>query len=364
MQFKSIDQQVVVIMGASSGIGRATALRFAALGARVIVAARGEDGLASLVSEIESRGGTAKAVKADVSDPDAVEMVAEQAVLTYGRIDTWVHLSAVIVFSTFEETTVEEMKRIIDVNLLGQMYGARAALPRLRQQGRGAFISVSSGTGIVSLPLESTYSASKHGVVGFLDSLRLELMRAGAPIAVTNIMPSAVNTPIFNTALTRLGVKPRPIPPVYEPRVVVDAIVYAAEFPTRDIVVGASGMAIIAMKRLSPRLTDAFLLRAAFRTQMTSIEKEPSAPNNLFQPLGPAFDKVEGDFAAEALAGSLMTSLRTTGFARALSQVTGVVLDAAGTVAAWGYFGALRVLFPQSWRAIAPASTEGSSSSP
>ncbi|HYQ84504.1 MAG TPA: SDR family oxidoreductase [Rubrobacter sp.] len=200
MQLKRVGDQVVVLMGASSGIGRETALRFARKGAKVVVSARGEEGLDSLVEEIRREDGEAIAVPADTSEFDRVKAVADRAVQEYGRLDTWVHLAAVGLFATFEETTPEEFGRIIDVNLMGQVYGAMAALPHIKREGGGALIHVSSMGAKRSIPLQSAYCASKHGIDGFLESLRVELQHEKLPISVTQVMPATINTPLFDKA--------------------------------------------------------------------------------------------------------------------------------------------------------------------
>src|SRR5215203_627771 len=217
MRLKAIDEQVVVLMGASSGIGRESALRFARKGAKVVVSARGEEGLNSLVQEIRDKGGEATYVVADTSDFEQVKAVAERAVEEYGRLDTWVHLAAVGLFATFEETTPEEFARVVDVNLMGQVYGGMAALPHLKREGRGALIHVSSVEAKRSLPFHSAYGASKHGIDGFLEALRVELKHEGWPIGVTQLLPATINTPFFDKARTKLGVKPVAPPPIYQP---------------------------------------------------------------------------------------------------------------------------------------------------
>src|SRR3712207_2602306 len=164
MQLKPVEEQVVVLMGASSGIGRETALRFAKRGAKVVVSARSEQGLDSLVDEIRRGGGGGLAVPAEVTDFEQVKAVADRAVEEYGRLDTWVHLAAVGLFATFEQTTPEEFERVINVNLMGQVYGAMAALPHLKREGRGALIHISSVEAKRSLPFHSAYAASKHGI--------------------------------------------------------------------------------------------------------------------------------------------------------------------------------------------------------
>jgi NAD(P)-dependent dehydrogenase (short-subunit alcohol dehydrogenase family) len=285
-QLKPIEEQVVALMGASSGIGRDTALRFAERGAKVVVSARSEPGLHSLVDEIRGKGGEATAVVADTSDFEQVKAVADRAVEEYGRLDTWVHLAAVGLFATFEQTTSEEFARVIDVNLMGQVYGAMAALPHLRREGRGALIHVSSVEAKRSFPFHSAYAASKHGIDGFLEALRVELKHEGWPISVTQVMPGTINTPFFDKGRTKLGVKPVGIPPIYEPETVANIIVYAAENPARDLVSGGAAQAMIINQRLSPRMVDAILAtRAGFSPQLTDEPRSEDDPDNLYAPI-------------------------------------------------------------------------------
>lgn len=295
MQLKPISQQVVAIVGASSGIGRETALQFAKKGAKVVVAARSQSGLESLVSEIKLFGGEAVAIVADVSEFDQVKAIADKAVEVYGRLDTWVHSAATGVLAPFDQITPEEFKRVIDVNLTGQAYGAMAALPHLKKEGRGALIHISSVEARRSIPLQSPYSASKHGVEGMLDSLRVELQHEGWPISVTNILPSVINTPFYNKVRTKLGVKPTGVPPYYQPSIVAEAILYVAEHPTRDFIVGDIGRVLDVMQRISPVLVDNILLLIGFAGQRTNEQKSEDAPNNVFEPIA-GYDTVEGDF--------------------------------------------------------------------
>jgi NAD(P)-dependent dehydrogenase (short-subunit alcohol dehydrogenase family) len=310
MQLKRLDRQVVAVVGASSGIGRETALRLARRGARVVVAARGEEGLRSLVEEIRSAGGQATAVVADVREFEQVRAIAERAIETYGHLDTWVHLAAVSMWAPFAQTTPEEFKQIIDVDLTGQAYGAMAALPHLRREGRGALIHVSSVEARVAFPLQSAYTAAKHGMHGFLKALRLELEHEGIPVSVTEVMPASINTPLFNKARTKLGVKPMPMPPIYQPHVVAEAILHAAEHPTRELIAGGAGAVLSMTQRLSPRMADAFLLSTAFRAQRTNEPKSEADPDNLFAPI-PGYDRVEGDFTSQARSTSAGTWLET-----------------------------------------------------
>ena len=286
LQLKPVGEQVVALMGASSGIGRETALRFAARGARVVVSARSEPGLRSLVEEIRERGGQATAVVAEVADFEQVRAVAQRAVEEYGHLDTWVHLAAVGLFATFEQTTPEEFARVIDVNLMGQVYGAMAALPHIKREGRGAMIHISSVEAKRAFPFHSAYAASKHGIDGFLESLRVELKHEGWPISVTQVMPGSINTPFFDKGRTKLGVKPVGIPPIYEPETVAKIILYAAENPARDLVSGGAAQAMILNQRLSPRMLDAILTtRAGFSPQMTDEPRSEKDPDNLYAPI-------------------------------------------------------------------------------
>jgi NAD(P)-dependent dehydrogenase (short-subunit alcohol dehydrogenase family) len=286
MQLKPVEDQVVAQMGASSGIGRETALRFAERGARVVVSARSEEGLASLVEEILDKGGEAVSIPAEASEFEQVKAVADRAVEEYGRLDTWVHLAAVGLFATFEQTTPEEFARVIDVNLMGQVYGAMAALPHLKRGGRGALIHISSVEAKRSFPFHSAYGASKHGIDGFLEALRVELRHEGWPISVTQVMPGTINTPFFDKGRTKLGVKPVGVPPIYEPQTVANMILYAAENPARDLVSGGAAQALILNQRLSPRVLDAILTtRAGFSPQKTEEPRSEDDPDNLYAPI-------------------------------------------------------------------------------
>lgn len=299
-QLKPINQQVVAVVGASSGIGRETALRFAKQGAKVVVSARSQSGLESLVDEIRSLGGEATYIVADVSDFEQVKAIADKTVEVYGRLDTWVHSSATGVFAPFDNITPEEFKRVIDVTLMGQVYGAMAALPHLKREGRGALIHISSMEGRRALPLQSPYSTAKHGLEGFLEALRVELKHEGLPISVTSIKPAVINTPFYNNGRTKLGVKPTGIPPYYQPSLVADAILYVAEHPTRDFIVGDVGRVLDVLQRLSPGLVDNILLLVGFPLQRTNEPKSEDAPDNLYDPV-PAHDRVEGDFGNLAI---------------------------------------------------------------
>jgi NADP-dependent 3-hydroxy acid dehydrogenase YdfG len=303
---KPIRDQVLVITGASSGIGRATALRFARRGASVVPIARGEAALESLRREIERFGGRAHPVVADVADWPQVERAAEEAVDRFGRIDTWVNNAAVALYATVAEADVEEMRRVLDVGLLGTVHGVKAALPHLQRQGRGAIINVASALGLRAVPLQAAYCAAKHGVKGFTDSLRTELEREGSGIAVTLVLPSSIDTPLFDHARSHLGVRPRPIPPVYAAEAVADAIVFAATHPRRDLAVGGAGKAFALLERISPALADAYLLRGDVGVRQQRSDEPDDGVDNLFEPLDDG-GRVRGRFGDEARQVSLYT---------------------------------------------------------
>ena len=295
MHLKPISQQVVAIIGASSGIGRETALQFARKGAKIVVSARNEPGLNSLVEEIHALGSEAETISADVADFQQVKAIADYTVEQYGRLDTWVHCAATGILAPFEEITPEEFKRVIDVTLMGQVYGAMVALPYLKQEGRGAMIHVSSMEGRRALPLQSAYSTAKHGLEGLLESLRVELQHEKIPVSVTSIKPAVINTPFYNHVLTKLGVKPTGLPPYYSPKLVAEAILYTAEHPTRDFIVGDVGRILDLSQRLSPELMDAILVAIGFSGQRTSEPKAADDPNNLYEPME-GYTQVDGDF--------------------------------------------------------------------
>ncbi len=281
---KPIGEQVIVIAGASSGIGLVTAKKAAAKGARVVLAARNEADLEKAVQEIRAAGGSALAVVADVSKAQDCEQLASRAAETFGGIDTWVNNAGVSVYATFEETSLEDFRRILDVNLMGQVHGAKAALPHLKRS-RGALVCIGSVESDRALPYQSAYAASKHAVKGFVDALRVELEHEGAGVRVALIKPSSIDTPLFDKAKTQIGVVPQGMPPVYAPELVADAILHAAQHDAREIYVGTAGKLLSWTEKLSPRLNDVQQRRAGFRMQETDEPRSADAPNNLYAPL-------------------------------------------------------------------------------
>lgn len=325
MKLKPIHEQVVVLMGATSGIGLATAHELARQGARVVIGGRDQAAVDNAVNEIRAIGGEATGVYVeDVANFDQVRAAADQAAQTYGRIDTWVHLAGVSLYSRFEDTKPDEFRRLLEVNLLGQIYGALAALPYLKREGRGALIHVSSVEAKRSLPFQAAYAASKRGIPGFLDSLRLELQEEGVPISVTNIMPAGINTPLFNKALTRIGVTPRGVPPVYSPEVVAKAILYAATHPVRDMYAGGAGRQLGMLQKFAPAAGDRVARMVGFRGQRTEMPESPGSPHNLYQHM-PGYDQVRGEVGQGEKSYSMMTWMRTHSLARNLLAAAAVL---------------------------------------
>src|SRR5688500_3154425 len=304
---RPLGEQVVVITGASQGIGRETALQMAVRGASVVVAARNEVALTEVAAQVDRLGGKAEPVVTDVAEPDQVERLAERAMERFGRIDTWVNNAAVSIYGTVEQLEPDEMERLVRVNLLGQMYGSKAAIARMKPRGTGSIINVGSALSGRAIPLQSAYVASKHGVQGFTEALRLELLHEDAGIDVVLILPSSMNTPLFNFARSKLGVQPMPVPPVYEPRVVAEAICHAAEHGGREIVVGGWGKLLIAGQWLSPSLLDRYMLQGGRAFEEQKTQRPDDHRDNLFDAsTGPG--STTGQFGE----GSKSTSLYTT----------------------------------------------------
>jgi short-subunit dehydrogenase len=305
-----LGQQVVVITGASSGIGRETALGFARRGASLVLAARSEPALRELAAEIERIPNHSQAlvVVTDVADNAQVDNLARQAVNRFGRIDTWVNDAAVSEYATVEQMAVDEIRRIVDVNLMGTVHGAKAALSVMRAQpGGGTIINVGSVLSDRAVPLQSAYVATKHAVKGFTDALRMELEHTGVPINVTLILPASMNTPFFDHARTHMGVMPKPIPPVYEPGVVARAILHAAEHKVREIYAGGFGKVLSVMQRISPRLVDWYMTGGggrAFRQQRDAAYPSRGERDSLFEP-APQNGRTRGRFGRHSMAGSI-----------------------------------------------------------
>ena len=304
MRLKRVSDQVIVVTGASSGIGRATALLAAQRGAAVVLTARSEQELAEVVGEIHRAGGRASFQAADVTEPRQLEEVVALALRDFGRIDTWVNVAGISAYGRLDELELEDMRRVMDVTFWGVVHGSRAALPHLRELG-GALINIGSEVSSIAIPLQGPYVAAKHAVAGFTDVLRMELEKAGAPVSVSLIRPGSIDTPFFQHAQSATAREPLPPPPVYAPELVAEAILHCAAHSRRDLVVGGGARAMIALGRWAPRLADRLFEGTLFRKQQGG-ELARDAEGALYWPSGPS--AVRGGYSGRRL--SLYTQVQ------------------------------------------------------
>jgi len=281
---RPLSEQTVVITGASSGFGRRAAVLMGGRGANVVLAARDESALKEAAAEVERAGGDTLVVVTDVAEWPQVERLAKEAVDRFGRIDTWVNNAGIGIGGLIEEVSVEELERLLRVNVMGQVHGVKAALPIMKRQGSGAFINVGSVAGVRTFPLQTMYCATKHAVKAFTEGLRLELQREKGDYHVTYIAPAAINTPFFADARSKFGAELEPPPPVYDPEVVAESIVFATENPRRDIFIGGGGKLFDVLQRISPPLMD-WMLSVGDQGIKSQMSDRPKAgAGNLFDP--------------------------------------------------------------------------------
>jgi NAD(P)-dependent dehydrogenase (short-subunit alcohol dehydrogenase family) len=297
------DPQVIVVTGASAGVGRATARAFARPGASVALLARGEEGLTAARDEVEAAGGSAIAVPTDVTDYDQVEAAAERAEAELGPIDVWVNSAMATIFAPIAQVTAEEYRRATEVTYLGTVHGTMAALKRMLPRDRGTIVQVGSALAYRAIPLQAAYCGAKHAVKGFTQSLRCELLHDGSGVNLTMVQLPALNTPQFDMARSRLPRRARPVPPIYQPEVAADAIVWAAQHPRRELYVGGSTVIAVLGERIAPAVGDLYLARTGYDAQQTD-EPERERPDNLFQPV-PGDHGAHGRFDGESRERSL-----------------------------------------------------------
>jgi NAD(P)-dependent dehydrogenase (short-subunit alcohol dehydrogenase family) len=302
--------EIVVITGASGGIGRATCRLFARKGAAVALLARSDDGLEAARKEIEEMGGRALVVHCDVADPEQVERAAQRVEQELGPIDTWVNNAMVTVISPAVEMAPEEYQRVTDVTYLGSVYGTLAALKYMRARNRGTIIQVGSALAYRGIPLQSAYCAAKFAIRGFLDSLRVELMREKSRIHVTMVQLSAFNTPQFSWARHRLDNRPQPLPPIFQPEEAARAIVWSATHRRRELYVGFPSFKTIVANKLMPGIADRIASMQAFDGQEDNSAPAPSAErqDNLFDPM-PGDYGAHGRFDSRSKNHSLQLTL-------------------------------------------------------
>lgn len=276
--------EVVVITGASAGVGRATAIAFAKRGARIGLLARGAAGLEGARRDVEAAGGQALVLPTDVADAEQVEAAAVQVEQAFGPIDVWVNNAMASVFSPVKEMTAEEFRRVTEVTYLGFVYGTLAALKRMLPRDHGSIVQVGSALAYRGIPLQSAYCGAKHAIQGFCDSLRSELLHDGSHVRLTMVQLPAINTPQFGWVKSRLPHKAQPVPPIFQPEIPAEAIYWAAHNDRRELKVGMPTVVAILGNRVAPWLGDWYLARTGYSGQQTDEPRDPDQPVNLWQP--------------------------------------------------------------------------------
>jgi short-subunit dehydrogenase len=327
---KKLREQTIVITGASSGIGLATARKAAARGARVVLTSRSEQDLRRVTDEITSRGGRAIYVVADVAEPDHLDRVADEAIRQFGAIDTWVNDAGVSIYGKLTEVPLADKKRLFETNFWGVVNGCRTAVRHLRHTG-GTIINVGSIVSDRAVPMQGIYSASKHAVLGYTDALRMELEHDRLPIGVTLVKPAAINTPFVEHARNYMDRGPSLPPPVYAPEVVADAILRCAERRVREITVGGGGRMMAVMGRMTPRTMDKYMEATMFEQQKDSTGTVISQ-DSLFEPKEDGH--AEGPYPGHVMQSSVYTNAKLSNVTRMLPYIAaGAVL--AVTVRRW-----------------------------
>ncbi len=323
VKLKKLNEQVIVITGATSGIGLATARLAAKRGARLVLAARNEDTLRELVAELQAAGHEAVYVVADVGQESDVHNVAQMAEERFGGFDTWVNNAGVGIFGALLEGKIEDYRKLFDTNFWGLVYGSLTAARELKNRG-GALINIGSALSDRAIPLQGMYSTSKHAVKGFTEALRVELEAENAPVSVTLIKPSSIDTPYPHHAKNYMDEEPTLPPPVYAPELVAEAILHCAEKPERDVIVGGGGKMISAAGRYAPRLTDKGMATQAFFEQQKSGDPVQYPGGTLGRPTSSLQER--GDYRGYVKKSSVSTQLRKPLIALALIAAAGAAV--------------------------------------
>lgn len=291
---KSNKPQVVVITGASAGVGRAVVHEFTRQKAHIGLIARGEERLEHVKREVEENGGKALVLSGDIADPATAERAAERVENEFGPIDVWVNDAMTTIFAPFIEITPEEFKRATEVTYLGCVYGTLAALKRMKPRDRGTIVQVGSALAYRSIPLQAPYCGAKHAIVGFTDSIRSELIHDRSKVHLTVAQLPAMNTPQFSWCRTRLPRHPQPVPPIFQPEVAARAILWAAQHKRREVYVGWPTVKAIYGQEIAPGYADGYLARNAYEGQETSQPVKADRPDNMFE-------SVPGDYSAHGI---------------------------------------------------------------
>jgi len=280
-------------------VGRATVRAFAEHGDDVAILARGDEGVAAAVKEVEAAGRRALGLSVDVADAGAVDTAAADVEERLGPIDVWVNCAMTSVFAPFKDAEVSEVRRVTEVDYLGFVYGTKAALRRMLPRDRGVIVQVGSALAYRGIPLQSAYCGAKHAIKGFTEALRCELMHDKSNVRLTMVQLPALNTPQFDWVLSRLPRKPQPVPPIYQPEVAARAIVWASEHARGEVLVGGSTVGTVVANKLVPRLLDRYLARSGYDSQQTDEPTDPNRPANLWQPVA-GDHGAHGDFDSRA----------------------------------------------------------------
>jgi short-subunit dehydrogenase len=319
---KSLKHQVIVITGATSGIGLATARMAARRGASLVLAARSEEGLQLALDDVRTLGGRAISIVADVADPAAVERIGDAGIGEFGGFDTWVNNAGISIYGKLEDVPLDDMRRLFDVNFWGVVHGCRTAVKHLRQRG-GVIINIGSVVSDRAIPLQGIYSASKHAVKGYTDALRMELERDDVPVAVTLIKPTSIATPYIDHARSYMTEKPTLPPPAYHPDAVAHAVLRCAERPVRDVIVGGAGHMLSTVSRLAPRLADKYMESTVY-DQQKGNEATGARPGSLYEPGQDGQE--QGSYNGRVLQSSAYTRARLSPLRFALPAAAAVAL--------------------------------------